>query len=74
MKELKEHAVYSDVTNNDLILPYKRKYTIKDFDKLIKDGWEPSSARWIILCSAVYWHCEKHKTSEVSKTVVGRGR
>lgn len=64
MKSLPEHAVYSDVINAGLILPKKQKYTIRDFRKLLTEGWSQVDARWIILCSAVYWNTEPNKKLE----------
>jgi hypothetical protein len=46
--------VYSDIVKNDLILPRKEKYTIKDFEKLVKAGTEPKQARFICICSAIF--------------------
>lgn len=57
-KCLKENAVYSDVVSGGYILPLKEKYTMKDVENLIKDGWGKIDARWIVLCSWVY-----HNTS-----------
>lgn len=67
MKTLPEHAVYSDVVNNNLILPRKRKYTISDFRKLLAEGWSQIDARWIVLCSAVFWNAEPNKRLESAK-------
>ena len=64
MKQLPEKAVYSDVVNNNLILPQKRKYTIRDFRKLLTEGWNQIDARWIVLCSAVYWGAEPNRKLE----------
>lgn len=66
MKTLPMNAVYSDVVNANLILPQKRKYTINDFRKLLKEGWSQLDARWIVLCSAVYWDAEPNKKLESS--------
>ena len=63
-KNLPEHAVYSDVVNTGLILPKKQKYTIRDFRKLLTEGWNQVDARWIILCSAAYWNAEPNKKLE----------
>lgn len=54
-RRLPEHAVYSDVVNGGHILPKKEKYTMADFKKLIKVGWNQLDARWIILCSATHY-------------------
>lgn len=51
-------AVYSDVVSNNLILPKKEKYTITDFKKLVNDGWDQLSARFIVSCSAGYYNAE----------------
>ena len=58
MKQLPEKAVYSDVINSNLILPCKRKYTINDFRKLLAEGWSQIDARWIVMCSAVFWNAD----------------
>lgn len=68
-KKLPERAVYSDVVNAGLILPYKRKYTIRDFKKLVADGWDQLDARWIVLCSWGYYHDEKRE-AEVSDKIL----
>lgn len=67
MKSLPEHSIYSDVVKNNLILPKKRKYTIQDFRKLLAEGWNQIDARWIVLCSAVYWDAEPNKKMESAK-------
>lgn len=56
--KLKENAVYSDVVDGGYILPKKDKYTMSDFKKLVKSGWNQIDARWIIICSAVYHETE----------------
>ena len=66
MKKLPEHAVYSDVVEGGFILPYKRKYTMKDFRELLTE-WEQPDARWILLCSAVYHNTEITKKIETRK-------
>ncbi len=53
-KTLPPHAVYSDVVNARLILPFKNKYTLADFKKLVKAGWSQLDARFIVLCSWAY--------------------
>lgn len=55
-KKLPERAVYSDVVNAGLILPYKRTYTFRDFKKLCAEGWDQLDARWIVICSWAYWY------------------
>lgn len=65
-KKLPERAVYSDVVNAGLILPYKRKYTIRDFKKLCAEGWDQLDARWIVLCSWSYWY-DREESSSISK-------
>lgn len=47
--------IYSDVIKNGLILPKKEIYTIRDFEKLVKAGTIPKVARFICICSAVYY-------------------
>lgn len=49
---------YRDIVNNGLILPYKAKYTMKDFKRLIDEGKEPKLARFICVCSAAYYNTE----------------
>ena len=70
-KKLPELAVYSDVVNAGLILPYKRNYSFRDFKELCAEGWNQLDARWIVLCSWAYWYdleicsiSEKLKSSE----------
>ena len=49
--------IYSDIINKNLILPYKKKYTIKDFNKLLCiHDWE--IARFIIICSVLFYENE----------------
>ena len=45
---------YHDMTGQSLILPKKEKYTIEDVRKLIKAGYKPKVARFIVYCSALY--------------------
>ena len=47
--------IYSDIVNNDLLLPEKKKYTKKDFYQLVNAGTIPKVARFICICSAVYY-------------------
>ena len=56
VKELPEHAVYTDVVNGGHLLPEKKKYTMKDFKALVKEGYSQVDARWVIICSHIYWH------------------
>ena len=50
--------VYSDVVNEKKVLPKKAKYTKKDFNNLIKAGATAKNARFICICSAVYYDVE----------------
>lgn len=50
--------VYSDVINNGLLLPHKNKYTKRDFNYLISSGTKPKEARFICICSAIYYNTE----------------
>ena len=59
--------VYSDVVNNDLILPKKAKYTKKDYEKLLKQGFEKSVARFICVCSAIYHGTEYSRIFDTQK-------
>ena len=68
-KKLPENAVYSDVVNAGLILPYKRKYTMRDFKKLVAEGWSQLDARWIVLSSWAYWYDESKKKGEEKPTI-----
>lgn len=45
---------YRDIAGQSLILPKKEKYTIEDVRKLIKTGYTPKVARFIVYCSALY--------------------
>ena len=71
MNKLPEKAVYSDVVNAGFILPYKRKYTMYDFKKLVRKGWSQVDARWIILCSEVYYHYEVKEVSITKEIETG---
>lgn len=46
--------VYSDVVKNNLILPKREKYTIRDFKKLVNAGYTQLQARFIVICSCIY--------------------
>lgn len=48
--------VYSDIVNNNLILPKKEKYTMRDFKKLVNSGHTQLQARFIVICSSIYYH------------------
>jgi len=56
VKELPEHAVYMDVVNGGHLLPEKKKYTLRDFKALVKEGYSQVDARWIVICSHLYYH------------------
>lgn len=47
--------VYSEVVKNNLILDKKSKYTKVDYNNLIKKGITPNAARFICICSAIYY-------------------
>jgi len=50
--------IYSDIIKNNLILSYKKQYTIKDFNKLLLlHNWK--IARFIIICSVAFYEDEK---------------
>lgn len=60
--------VYSDVVNQNLILPKKQKYTLRDcktlqINSLFQSGGTMSNntARFIVQCSAVYHGAEYSK-------------
>lgn len=46
---------YHDMAGQSLILSKKEKYTIEDVRKLIKAGYKPKIARFIVYCSALYY-------------------
>lgn len=50
----KDIHIYSDVVNNDLILPMKSLYTMRDFNMLCQLGFDKIGARFICICSAIY--------------------
>lgn len=60
--------VYSDILKNGLLLPQKSKYTKRDFKKLVKAGNAPKEARFICLCSAIYYGVEYSKFFNSLKT------
>lgn len=60
--------VYSDVINNGLLLPKKDKYTKKDFDFLLKEGKKPKDARFICICSAIYYNTTYSEFFDKTKT------
>ena len=47
--------VYSDIVNGKRLLPRKSKYTKRDYNKLVQSGVKPKEARFICICSAVYY-------------------
>ncbi len=57
--------VFSDVVKNGWILPYKKKYTMRDFRKL-HGVHDALTARFIIICSAAFWWNEK-RTCDYSR-------
>lgn len=67
-KRLKPHAVYTDVVNGHL-LPEKESYGMADFKALVKEGWARVDARWIVICTSMYYHGEK--TDEVDELLAG---
>lgn len=48
--------VYKDIVNNGWIQPRKEKYTMRDFKKLLKAGFPPLTARFILVCSAAHYY------------------
>lgn len=68
-KRLKPHAVYTDVVNGHL-LPEKDSYGMADFKALVKDGWSRVDARWIVICTSMYYHGDK--TKEVDDLLGGK--
>ena len=67
-KRLRPHAVYTDVVNGHL-LPEKERYGMEDFKALVKDGWARVDARWIVICTALYYHGDE--TDEVNELLGG---
>jgi hypothetical protein len=59
--------VYSEVVKNGWILPYKKKYTMSDFNKLHKNH-DALTARFIIWCSGAYHNTDAHPC-DVSKAL-----
>ena len=57
--------VYSDVVKNNWILPYKNKYTMRDFNKL-HVRFDAMTARFIVICSAAFWCTEKNRSASYS--------
>ena len=56
IKELPKKAVYTHVINGGHLLPEKKKYTMRDFKNLVKEGYSQVDARWVLICSNIYWH------------------
>lgn len=50
--------VYMEVVNNGWIQPRKEKYTMRDFKKLLKSGFPPLVARFVLLCSAAHYETD----------------
>ena len=46
---------YKEVVKNGLILPKKEKYTLKDFKKLVNAGYTQLEARFITICSGIFY-------------------
>lgn len=47
---------YSYIINNNLLVQKKEKYTIKDFKKLVAAGFTQTEARFILICSLIYYY------------------
>ena len=58
--------VYSDVTKNGWILPYKKSYTMTDFKKLRKKH-DCLTARFIIICTVTKYAYVEKKPCKWSK-------
>lgn len=50
--------IYSDIINKGLILSKKNKYTKKDVDKLLQQGFAIRQAKFIVKCSAIFHNTE----------------
>lgn len=68
-KRLKPHAVYTDVVEGHL-LPEKKSYGMDDFKALVKEGWARVDARWIVICTSMFYHGDK--TKEVDDLLGGK--
>ena len=59
MREIKnklpDKALYSDVISGGHLLPEKAEYGMSDYRKLVKEGWGHVDARWIGVCSSIYY-------------------
>ena len=58
--------VYSDVVKNGWILPYKKSYTMKDFNKLHKIH-NALTSRFIIICTVTKYAYTEGKECKWSK-------
>lgn len=47
---------YSKIVQNEMILPFKEKFTLKDVNKVIKNQPELSieTACFVVICSAIF--------------------
>ena len=56
---------YRDVEQNGWLLPERKKYTMRDVNALMRQGFEPRTARFIVLCS---W--SRYEDSDISTAVL----
>lgn len=49
---------YKTIVEQGMILDKKPKYTVEDFEALVRKGTDKKTARFICLCSAVYHNTE----------------
>ena len=55
-KVLPDRAVYMDVVNGGHLMPKRKKYTMRDFKALVEEGYSQIDARWILICSNIWYY------------------
>lgn len=46
---------YTEIVKNNMILPFKKKYTLHDVKALIKKGYNYKQAAWLCICSCIFY-------------------
>lgn len=70
MKKFPQNPTYATVEEMGLFLPQKKKYTMRDFNKVVADGWCYHSARWIVICSWVKYAGPNYDKCDISKKLL----
>lgn len=65
--------VYSDILKMGLIQPYKKNYGLDDFKKLVETGMSQLTARFILLCTVVYYNIDCKQECYLQDDMCGSG-